>query len=138
MEDVPTMGMFDLYMEMITQFGYLVLFGAAVPLAPALALVSNYIELRSIASKLLFTTKCGPTERARSIGPWLGVMRSMSLMAVVSNGLLFCFTSPIIPGLSSSAALLVLFIWEVRYYLRCFGSYHSLAFLRSFVDTPRH
>jgi hypothetical protein len=46
------MGTFKDYAEMIIQFGYCTLFVAAFPLAPVLALVNNFIEIRLDAWKL--------------------------------------------------------------------------------------
>jgi hypothetical protein len=46
------MGTFKDYGEMVIQFGYCTLFVAAFPLAPVLALVNNWIELRVDGWKL--------------------------------------------------------------------------------------
>ena len=43
---------FDDMLEMVNQFGLVVLFSAALPVAPALALINNIIEVRSDAFKL--------------------------------------------------------------------------------------
>ena len=50
LEDYST---FDDYAEMIIQFGYVTLFVVSFPLAPALAFVSNFVEMRTDALKIL-------------------------------------------------------------------------------------
>lgn len=42
----PALGPFDNYVEMVMQFGYATLFSAAFPLAPMLAFVNNWVEVR--------------------------------------------------------------------------------------------
>lgn len=47
------MGPFRNYSELTFQFGYAILFAIAFPLAPLLALVSNFVEIRVDAWVLL-------------------------------------------------------------------------------------
>uniref|UniRef100_A0AAJ7X7X8 Anoctamin n=1 Tax=Petromyzon marinus TaxID=7757 RepID=A0AAJ7X7X8_PETMA len=46
------LGLFDEYLEMVIQFGFVTLFVASFPLAPLLALLNNIIEVRVDAWKL--------------------------------------------------------------------------------------
>ena len=48
---------FDDFNEMITQYGYVALFAPAYPLAPALALLNNVVEIRVDAIKLCHATQ---------------------------------------------------------------------------------
>ena len=50
----PLMGALEDYAELIIQYGYVTLFVSAFPLAPLLALISNYVEIRMDGSKLLY------------------------------------------------------------------------------------
>lgn len=43
---------FSDYSEVVIQFGYVTLFVVAFPLAPALAFLSNYVEMRVDALKV--------------------------------------------------------------------------------------
>jgi hypothetical protein len=74
------------------QYGYVTLFVTACPLAPALAYVSNWIEMRSDAWKLLrMNRRCVPTG-AEDIGTWMSILQLTSYAAVISNAALLCFT----------------------------------------------
>uniref|UniRef100_G3QP18 Anoctamin n=1 Tax=Gorilla gorilla gorilla TaxID=9595 RepID=G3QP18_GORGO len=45
-ELVPCEGLFDEYLEMVLQFGFVTIFVAACPLAPLFALLNNWVEIR--------------------------------------------------------------------------------------------
>jgi hypothetical protein len=49
------MGSIDDFNQLCLQFGYLTLFVAALPFAPVLALLSNYLEIRVDGHKLLMS-----------------------------------------------------------------------------------
>ena len=83
----------DDFLEMVTQFGYVTFFAAAFPLAAPIALLLNFFEVRSDAFKLLFVHRRTTPFRADDIGPWLGILRVFAFFSVVSNALLFTFTS---------------------------------------------
>ena len=53
---LPPLGLFGEYFEMVMQFGFVTMFVAAFPLAPLLALINNAIEIRIDAYK--FTVEC--------------------------------------------------------------------------------
>ena len=55
---------FDDYLEMVIQFGYITLFASAFPLAAALSLASNVLELGSDLFKLSFLCRRPPAVRA--------------------------------------------------------------------------
>jgi hypothetical protein len=61
-------GLFSEYLEMILQYGFLVLFVAAFPLAPLFALLNNLLEIRLDAKKLVFNFRRPPAMRAEDIG----------------------------------------------------------------------
>jgi hypothetical protein len=100
--------------ELANQFGYLVLFGPVWPWAFVISAVSFWIEARLYLVRYLKLVQKPQYERARSIGVWRNVFEGIQYCAILSNGLLFSYTSPIITGLSSFTALSVLFVWEVR------------------------
>ena len=63
-------GTFDDYLEMFIQFGYVILFSSAYPLAGLCALVNNLIEIRGDAFKLCLVHKRPFGQRVNSIGTW--------------------------------------------------------------------
>jgi hypothetical protein len=64
---------FDDYNELAIQFGYVILFVAAFPLAPLLALASNFVEIRADAFKMLMVMQRPLLGRAETIGSWLSI-----------------------------------------------------------------
>ncbi|NXO45314.1 ANO8 protein, partial [Locustella ochotensis] len=76
---------FQDYQEMFIQFGYVVLFSSAFPLAAACALVNNIIEIRSDAFKLCTGLQRPFGQRVRSIGQWQKVMEAMGVLAIMVN-----------------------------------------------------
>lgn len=75
------MGLFQDYQELCMQFGYVVLFAAACPLAPLLAFGSNVLETWIDSVKLAHTVKRPMPEVAKGIGSWLIVMQVRAVHA---------------------------------------------------------
>lgn len=80
---------FDDYLEMVIQFGYVTLFASAFPLAAALSLGSNCVELLSDLFKLAFLCRRPPAVRAANIGMWERLLYALVLLSVFTN--LWCF-----------------------------------------------
>ena len=57
-------------MEMLIQFGYVVLFSGAFPLAGLLCFANNILELRTDAFKICFSLQRPFAHKAKSIGVW--------------------------------------------------------------------
>jgi hypothetical protein len=57
-----------LFVVAVIQFGYASLFVVAFPLAPLLALINNYIEIRVDSFKVLFTSARAIPRGAQDIG----------------------------------------------------------------------
>lgn len=66
----PSQDTFQDYQEMFVQFGYVVLFSSAFPLAAMCALINNIIEIRSDAFKLCTGLQRPFGIRVESIGQW--------------------------------------------------------------------
>ncbi|XP_064848435.1 anoctamin-8-like isoform X1 [Oncorhynchus masou masou] len=73
------------YQEMFIQFGYVVLFSSAFPLAAMCALINNIIEIRSDALKLCTGLQRPFGQRVESIGQWQTAMEAMGLIAIMVN-----------------------------------------------------
>ena len=98
---------FDDFLEMCVQFGYISLFGAAFPLAAALALLNNLAEMRVDAFKL-----CSPSGYARpaaraadGIGVWLPLLDIISAAGVLTNVALLVVTTNSIDEWSTTLSL---------------------------------
>jgi len=89
----PELELFDDYLEMVIQYGYVTLFASAFPFAAAVALVSNILESKSDAFKLSFLCKRPLVHRVKSIGTWETVITVQTWIAVLTNVFLFGFSS---------------------------------------------
>ncbi|KAA0702300.1 Anoctamin-7 Dresden transmembrane protein of the prostate [Triplophysa tibetana] len=78
-------GLFDEYLEMVLQFGFITIFVAACPLAPLFALINNWVEVRLDAQKFVCEYRRPVVERAQDIGIWLTILQFISYLAVFSN-----------------------------------------------------
>ncbi|KAF6779740.1 hypothetical protein AHF37_00667 [Paragonimus kellicotti] len=96
---IPYEGLFDEYMEMVLQFGFITIFVAAFPLAPFFALLNNWIEIRLDANKLVCETRRPLAERAQNIGVWFRILDVLVRLAVISNAFIIAFTSHFLPKL---------------------------------------
>uniref|UniRef100_A0A9J7YM29 Anoctamin n=1 Tax=Cyprinus carpio carpio TaxID=630221 RepID=A0A9J7YM29_CYPCA len=98
-------GLFDEYLEMVLQFGFITIFVAACPLAPFFALINNWVEVRLDAQKFVCEYRRPVVERAQDIGIWLTILKFISYLAVISNSdqhrnaFLISFTSDFLPRL---------------------------------------
>ncbi|XP_020794308.1 anoctamin-7 isoform X2 [Boleophthalmus pectinirostris] len=90
-------GLFDEYLEMVLQFGFITVFVAACPLAPLFALINNWVEIRLDAHKFVTEYRRPVAEQAQDIGIWLQIMQLISHIAVVANAFLIAFTSSFLP-----------------------------------------
>merc|ERR1719150_2761745 len=96
---VENEGLFQEYLEMVLQFGFITIFVAAFPLAPLFALLNNWVEIRLDAQKFVCETRRAVAERAENIGIWFTIMEMIAHIAVISNAFLIAFTSDFIQKL---------------------------------------
>lgn len=85
---------FDDYLEIVIQYGYVMLFTPVFPLAPLCAFLNNLIEIRTDAFKLCFVyqrpfidvIQCRrPPSKTITIGVWKNVLEFLSIIAIISN-----------------------------------------------------
>jgi len=93
LEAIQEQTLFYEYLEMVIQFGFIVLFVAAFPLAPLFALINNVIELRTDAYKFVRERRKPVAETAMGIGAWEQLLRVLCQLGVVTNGVILAFTS---------------------------------------------
>lgn len=91
--------LFNEYLEMVLQYGFVTIFVAAFPLAPFFALLNNILEMRFDAKKLLKFHRRPVTQRVHDIGVWYRILDSISKLSVITNGFIIAFTSEFIPRL---------------------------------------
>ncbi|XP_054965290.2 anoctamin-7 isoform X1 [Pan paniscus] len=96
-ELVPCEGLFDEYLEMVLQFGFVTIFVAACPLAPLFALLNNWVEIRLDARKFVCEYRRPVAERAQDIGIWFHILAGLTHLAVISNAFLLAFSSDFLP-----------------------------------------
>uniref|UniRef100_A0A8D3A858 Anoctamin n=2 Tax=Scophthalmus maximus TaxID=52904 RepID=A0A8D3A858_SCOMX len=92
-------GLFEEYLEMVLQFGFITIFVAAFPLAPLFALLNNWVEIRLDAHKFVCEYRRPVAERAQNIGVWFNILEALSHLSVIANAFLIAFTSDFLPRL---------------------------------------
>jgi hypothetical protein len=85
-------GTFSEYLELMVQFGYNTLFAVAFPLAPFLALLSNLVEIVVDRFKILHLYRRPTPLGAKTIGKWADVLESLTLISILTNSAILCFT----------------------------------------------
>ncbi|KAJ8371019.1 hypothetical protein SKAU_G00110470 [Synaphobranchus kaupii] len=92
-------GLFEEYLEIVLQFGFITIFVAAFPLAPLFALLNNWAEVRLDAHKYVCEYRRPVAERAQNIGVWFYILEVLSHVSVIVNAFLIAFTSDFLPRL---------------------------------------
>ena len=82
---------FDEYEVKILQFGFVVMFGPALPVAPIFALIVNLLETRTDAMKIMNEFRRSVPTRAKDIGSWFTILSAVSTLAIVVNAFLIGF-----------------------------------------------
>lgn len=84
-------GLFDDFLELVLQFGMIMMFACAFPLAFAFAILNNITEIRADALKLLAMIR-RPIPRAdATIGAWLNIFQLLVVASICTNSaLLVC------------------------------------------------
>ncbi|KAF8309277.1 DUF590-domain-containing protein [Clavulina sp. PMI_390] len=89
---LPDYELYGDYNEMIMQFGYVAVWSTCWPLAPVMALINNWIELRSDAFKIAKLGRRPLPSRTDSIGAWLNALSFITwLSALINAALIFLF-----------------------------------------------
>eukprot|EP00127_Corallochytrium_limacisporum_P004452 Clim_evm6s164 gene=Clim_evmTU6s164 len=85
---------FDDFLEMVSQFGYVTMFGAVWPLAAVFALANNILESRTDGIKLTINTrKPRGMQLANGIGTWGKVLHILCVFSIFTNMLLIGYTT---------------------------------------------
>ncbi|KAG6575489.1 Anoctamin-like protein, partial [Cucurbita argyrosperma subsp. sororia] len=78
-------GLFDDCLELALQFGMIMMFASAFPLAFAFAALNNIAEIRTDALKLLAIYKRPFPRAATTIGAWLNIFQFLIVMSICTN-----------------------------------------------------
>ncbi|CAD56259.3 Anoctamin [Caenorhabditis elegans] len=105
----------DDFLEMFIQFGYVLLFSPAFPLAAVCALINNLIEIRVDAFKLCNTVQRPFGRRVKDIGAWQKAMEILGILGVIVNCALIGqsgLVQRIWPDLSWGGQILIIVVLE--------------------------
>ncbi|EJD07576.1 DUF590-domain-containing protein [Fomitiporia mediterranea MF3/22] len=91
---LPPYTLFADFSEMVTQFGYVSLWSTIWPLAPVMALLNNWLELRSDAFKIATNCRRPLPFRTDTIGPWVDTMSFIAWLSALTNSALVYLFSP--------------------------------------------
>lgn len=84
-------GLFDDFLELTLQFGMIMMFACAFPLAFVFAAVNNIMEIRTDALKLLTIFKRPVPRSTATIGAWLSIFQFLIVLSICTNcALLVC------------------------------------------------
>ncbi|XP_071953284.1 anoctamin-8-like [Antedon mediterranea] len=106
---------FDDYLEMLIQFGYVILFSSAFPLAGICALLNNLVEIRTDAFKLCTSLQRPFGQRVENIGTWQDAMELMGVIGVLVNFGLLGISGQIehaFPGVSTANVIMIIVVLE--------------------------
>jgi len=86
-------GLTEEYLQQMIELGYVMLFSAACPVLPFLALVHNIWDLRSSANHFLSGYRRPLYRRCQDIGAWTVIIDITTIMSIIVNSSLLAFTS---------------------------------------------
>jgi len=81
------------YNNIIIEFGWIVLFAPAFPLASFVAILSNTVTIKTIKDRILSFNRRGIPKSAIDIGSWLDFLEVISTLGIVNSVGLVIFTS---------------------------------------------
>jgi hypothetical protein len=79
------------YKELAVQWGNVLLFASAFPMAPVFALINNLIEIRADAYKLCKVHRRPEYKTKQDIGAWALVFNTISCVSVITNAAIVSF-----------------------------------------------
>jgi len=86
-------GTLDDYLEVVIQYGYVLLFGVSEPLVIVMALVNIVMEIRVDAFKLCYLLRRPNPSVSESLGIWDDILRVLSGLGVITNVGIIIFTT---------------------------------------------
>lgn len=84
------------YADIAIQYGFTLLFVAALPIACGASVISNYAKTKFTAWKLVKFYQRPIPNSAQDIGTWQSIFAIISVVAVITNGALISFTMDVL------------------------------------------
>ena len=100
------------YMEMLLQYGFVVIFGASFPLITILALIEIFIEIRIDAIKLCTLVRRPEPVKAEDIGIWKKIIFFITLFGIFSNSGIIIITSGLLAEYEIGDKFTIFIIFE--------------------------
>jgi anoctamin-10 len=97
------------YMELMIQYGYVVLFAVAFPLSPFLAFINNVLEIQVDKTKIVKFSRRPVPISVPTIGVWASILSGMTYIGIVTNIGVLCFTDESLSDDKNGA--FVPFVW---------------------------
>lgn len=97
---------------MVIQYGYVVLFCAAFPLLPLMALIEIVLEIRVDAIKICKLTRRPYPDAAEDIGVWKPILATVSFFGTITNAGIIVFASGAFDDFSNFVVFLSFLILE--------------------------
>jgi hypothetical protein len=85
----------DDYMELVINYGYVVMFSVACPLFPLFSLLLNILEVRVDAYKICYLCQRPYPTPTNSIGTWIAIIRAVSIFGALTNTAILVFTADV-------------------------------------------
>ncbi|XP_076045880.1 anoctamin-10-like isoform X2 [Oratosquilla oratoria] len=108
----PYTGVYDDYLEMFLQFGYVFLFSSVYPMAAFWAVLNNILELKTDAFKLCRVLQRPKVKQVNNIGAWQTAFEILGVVAVMTNTALLCL-SPKVRSLYPMSSPVQWVLWFV-------------------------
>ena len=93
----PEMDTFEDFLELALQFGFCTMYVSAFTLAPIFALINNVYEKKVDSTKMLRTFRRTVPYYASGIGVWEDILKTISVVGIIMQGLVLACTSELIP-----------------------------------------
>ena len=72
------------YMELVVQFGFIILFGTVFPLGATVSYFSNHVQIISQVEALKYTRRAR-AETSVGIGSWMDCIYSLTQLSIITN-----------------------------------------------------
>lgn len=116
-ETLPFYEVYQDFIQMAIQLGYIVLFTSVYPIAPTVAALTQLVELKTDLFALCYTQRRPvPRYGSRQIGTWCDIFRLLVITSLMTNSFffVFCESSKAVSALLSVLSLFISDDFDVR------------------------